>query len=159
MALCHILFMVKEMGNKSLQWKTFFLVIYKVHTISFQTFFVWTFKIVVDSRKFTMLLLYILWDDNFYDSRFKWTATAAFEIHPTKAWLSQLMNFINAIWHFRRTICNKILFETWKKCHRNIWNASDCFSTILHESSISFWVAQEIQGRQRVCEGWEVWEE
>ena len=31
--------------------------------ISFQTFFVWAFKIVVDSWKFTMLLLYILWDD------------------------------------------------------------------------------------------------
>ena len=36
---------------------------YGVHTISFQTFFVWPFKIVVDSWKFMMLLLYILWDD------------------------------------------------------------------------------------------------
>ena len=36
---------------------------YDVHTISFQTFFVWAFKIVVDSWKFTMLFLYILWDD------------------------------------------------------------------------------------------------
>ena len=34
-----------------------------VHSISFQTFFVWAFKILVDSWKFTMLLLYILWDD------------------------------------------------------------------------------------------------
>ena len=33
------------------------------HLISFQTFFVWAFKIVVDSWKFTMLLLYILWHD------------------------------------------------------------------------------------------------
>ena len=31
--------------------------------ISFQTFFICTFKIVVDSWKFCMLLLYILWDD------------------------------------------------------------------------------------------------
>ena len=31
--------------------------------IRFQTFFVWAFKIVVDSWKFTTLLLYILWDD------------------------------------------------------------------------------------------------
>ena len=31
--------------------------------MSFQTFFSWAFKIVVDSWKFTMLLLYILWDD------------------------------------------------------------------------------------------------
>ena len=37
--------------------------IYEVHTISFQTFFVWVFKIVVDSWNFSILLLYILWDD------------------------------------------------------------------------------------------------
>ena len=36
---------------------------YEVHTISFQTFFVWAFEIVVDSWRFSMLLLYILWDD------------------------------------------------------------------------------------------------
>ena len=34
-----------------------------VHSISFQTIFVQAFKIVVDSWKFSMLLLYILWDD------------------------------------------------------------------------------------------------
>ena len=34
-----------------------------VHSIGFQTFFVQAFKIVVDSRKFSMLCLYILWDD------------------------------------------------------------------------------------------------
>ena len=33
---------------------------YEVHTISFHTFFVWAFKIVVDS---CMFLLHILWDD------------------------------------------------------------------------------------------------
>ena len=80
------------------------------------------------------------WLTNFYDFRFKSTATAAIGIHPTKSWLSQLVNFKNAIWHFRRRICNKILFKTWKKCcHRNVWNGSDCFWSILHESS--FWVA------------------
>ena len=36
---------------------------YEVHTISFQTFIVWAFKIVIDSWKFSVLLLYILWDD------------------------------------------------------------------------------------------------
>ena len=34
-----------------------------VHSISFQTFCVQAFKIVIDSWKFSMLLLYILWDD------------------------------------------------------------------------------------------------
>ena len=36
---------------------------YVVPSISFQTFFVQAFKISVDSWKFTMWLLYILWDD------------------------------------------------------------------------------------------------
>ena len=47
----------------------------------FPDFFV---QVVVNSWKFSMLLLYILWD--FYDFRFKWTATAAIGIHPTKIW-------------------------------------------------------------------------
>ena len=37
--------------------------IYVVYSISLQTFFVQAFKIVVDTWKFSMLLLYILWDD------------------------------------------------------------------------------------------------
>ena len=38
------------------------------------------------------------WLTNFYDFSFKWTATEAIGIHTTKAWLSQLVNFKNAIW-------------------------------------------------------------
>ena len=37
--------------------------IYVVHSISCQTFFVQAFEIVIDSWKFSMLLLYILWND------------------------------------------------------------------------------------------------
>ena len=99
-----------------------------MHTISSQTFFVWAFEIVVDSWKFPMLLLYILWDDwpIFMISGSKEQLQQQLEY----TWLSQPVNFKNAIWHFRRTIYNKILFYTWKKCpHRNVWNASDCFST------------------------------
>ena len=63
-----------------------------------------------------MLLLYI-WQifmisaSIFYDFSYKWTDTPGIGIHLTKAWLSQLVNFKNAIWtwgHFRRTIRNKI---------------------------------------------------
>ena len=39
------------------------LVTYVVHSISFQAFFVQAFKIAIDTWKFCMLLLYILWDD------------------------------------------------------------------------------------------------
>ena len=81
------------------------------------------------------------WLNIFFYFTYRWTATAAIGIHPTKACLSQLVNFKNAIWswgYIRRTICSKILFYTWEKCHRNVWNALDGFWTVLHESNISF---------------------
>ena len=53
------------------------------------------------------------WLTNFYDFWFKWTFTTEKGIHPTKAWLSQLVNFKNVIWTYRM-ICNKILFQTLK---------------------------------------------
>ena len=68
-----------------------------VNSLSFQTFFVRAFKSVVHSWKFSMLLLYILWDD-WPILMFKWTATAEIGKHPTKTWLSQLVNLKNAIW-------------------------------------------------------------
>ena len=76
-------------------------------------FLIQAFKIVVDSWNLTMLLLYILWNDWQILKISGSNATAAIGIHPKKPWLSQLANFKNAIWtwgHFRRTICNKILF-------------------------------------------------
>ena len=77
--------------------------------------FVQAFKIVLDSWKFSMLLLYRLWDDwpIFMISGSNEHLQQEIEIHPTKAWLSQLVNFKNAIWTwglFRRMICYKILF-------------------------------------------------
>ena len=71
------------------------------------------------------------WLVNVYDFRFKWTATAAIGIHPTKAWLSQLVNFKNAIWtwgHFRRTICNKNSILNLKKMPQK---RMECFRLLL----------------------------
>ena len=58
----------------------------------FPDFFVPAFKTVVDSWTFSMLLLYMLWDD--YDFRFKWTATAAIGIHPGSHtwWISKMQS-------------------------------------------------------------------
>ena len=76
----------------------------------FPDFLVQAFRIVIDTWKFSLLLLYIIGDDIpiFMISGSKEQLTIG--IHPTKAWLSQRVNFKNAIWHFRRTTCNKILF-------------------------------------------------
>ena len=67
---------------------------------------------------------------NFYDFRFKSTATAAIGIHPSKAWLLQLVNFKHTIWmwgHFRRTICNKIVLNFEKMPQKRM----ECFRLLL----------------------------
>ena len=105
--------------------------IYEGHTISFQTFFVGAFKIVVESWKFTMLLLYILWHDR-----------PIFMISRFNEQLQKQLEYILPKPDCHSWWISKIVFKTWKKCHwNNVWNASDCFSTILHKSSISFRVA------------------
>ena len=58
-----------------------------------------------------------------YDFRFKWIATAAIGIHPTKARLSQRVNFKYAIWHYRRMICNKIVLNLEKMPQKRM----ECF--------------------------------
>ena len=87
-------------------------------------FFVQAFTIAIHLMRWFQLQM------NSYSSNWKYTLL--------KPWLSQLVNFKNAIWHFRRTICNKILFLKLENATENEWNASDYFSTILYESSISF---------------------
>ena len=87
-----------------------FVIIYVVHSIRFQTFLYMHLTLNIQS----VIAIHLMrWLTNFYDFSFKWTATATIGIHLTKAWLSQLVNFKTAVWtwgHFRRAICNKILF-------------------------------------------------
>ena len=65
---------------------------------TFPDFFREAFKIVEDSWKFSTLMLYISWDEwPTFDFRFKWTATAAIGIHPTKPdylswWISKMQS-------------------------------------------------------------------
>ena len=116
---------------------------YEVHTISFQTFFVWAFKMIVDSWKFTKLLLYILWNDCpiFMISGSNEQLQQQLEYTQLKPdchswWISKMQSDT-----LKERYAIRFCFKLGKKCHKNVWNASDCFSTILHESSISFWVA------------------
>ena len=112
-----------------------------MQSISFQKFFVWAFRIVVDSWKFTILLLYILWDD--------WPV---FMISASNEKLQQQLEYtlLKPNCHSRsiskmqsgrldtleERCAIKFCFKLGKKCHRNVWNASDWFWSILHESSI-----------------------
>ena len=93
-----------------------------MYSISFQNLFVQAFKIVVDSWKFTMLFLYILWDD--------WQI---FMLSGSNEQLQQQLEYIllkldcHSWWiskmqwgHFRRTICYKIL-SLWDK-RLSLWD-------------------------------------
>ena len=52
----------------------------------------------------------------------------------------------------------KFCFKLGKKFHRNVGKASDCFSTILHESSMSFWEHKRFkEGREFVRDGERCW--
>ena len=120
--------------------------IYVVPSISFQTFFIQAFKIVVDSRKFSMLLLYILWNDwpifMISDSNEQLQQELEYTLLEPDYhswWISKMQSGHEDTLEKGYSI--KFCSKLGKKCHRNLWNASDCFSTILHESSISFWVA------------------
>ena len=64
------------------------------------------------------------WLTNFYDFSFKWTATAAIEIHPTKAWLSQLVYF--------KSGCEDILEERYaiKYCFKLGKNATETYGML-----------------------------
>ena len=60
----------------------------------------------------------IRWLTNFYDFRFKWTATAAIGIPLAKVWLSQLVNFKNAIWTLKERYEIKFSFKLEKNVTR-----------------------------------------
>ena len=67
------------------------------------------------------------WLTNFYEFSFKWTATAAIGIHPTKAWLSQLVNFKNAIWTLEDRYAIRFCFKLGKMLQKRM----ECFRLLL----------------------------
>ena len=63
--------------------------------------------------QYVVTILLMRWLTNFFLFRCKFIATVGIRVHLTKSWLSQLVNFKNAIWtwgHIRRTICDQVLF-------------------------------------------------
>ena len=54
------------------------------------------------------------WLTHFYDFRFQSTATAVIGIHPTKAWLSQVVNFKNSISTLEEWYVIKFYFKLGK---------------------------------------------
>ena len=124
-----------------------------------QTFCLQAFKIVIDTWKFSMLLVYILWDD--------WPS---FMISDSNQQLQQELEYT-----LLKTDChswgiskmqsgNEDTLEEWyaiKFCFKLGKNTTEtygmlqtAFWSILHELSISFWVTKEIQGRKSEQQIW-----
>ena len=85
--------------------------------------------------KYLIAIHLMRWLTIFFYFRFEWTATAATRIHTTKAWLSLLMNFKNAIWtwEFRRMMCNHHHHH-----HHHVARVARISMTISRHSSLSF---------------------
>ena len=106
----------------------------------FPDIFVQASKIIEVSWKFSMLLLYIFWVDwpIFMISGLNEQLQQELEHTLLKPdchswWISKMQSGCEDTLEERYAV--KLCFKLEKKkCHRNVWNASDCFSTILHES-------------------------
>ena len=96
--------------------------------------------------QYVMLLQFILWDDwpifmisgsnQQLQQELKYTLLKP-DCHTW--WISKMQSGRGDTLEEQYTI--KFCIKVGKKCHRNVWNASDCFWSILHESSSGFWVA------------------
>ena len=105
-------------------------------------FFVQKCKIVVDSWKFSMSLLYIVWDDWPIFIISGWNEQLQQELEYTliKPLCHSLLNFKNAIWtwwHFRKTICNKIVFNLEKMLQKRM----ECFRLLLEHL---LWIENQV---------------
>ena len=119
---------------------------YVVHSISFQTVLVQAFKIVIDSWKFNMLLLYISWDD--------WPI---FMISASNEQLQQQLEYTllkpdcHSWWISKMQSGCEDTLEEWyaiKFCFRLGKNVTETYGMLqtafrpsCMKSSISFWVA------------------
>ena len=122
-----------------------------VHSIRFQTFFVQAFKIGVESWKQYVIATHLMrWLTNFYDFSFKWTATEGIGIHSTKAWLSPLLNFKNAIWKWGQYAI-KFCFKLGKNATEMYGMLQTAFwPSCMNRASVFEWLKRFKEGTESV---------
>ena len=80
------------------------------------------------------------WLTNLYDFRFKWTAKKEIGIHPTKSWLSQLVNCKNAIWTLEEWYAIKLCFILGKNATETYGMLQTAFeASCLNRASVFEW--------------------
>ena len=91
------------------------------------------------------------WMTNLYDFSFKLTATAAIGIHPIKAWLSQLVNFKNAIWTLEEQYAIKFCFKLGKDATETYGMLQIAFRpSCMNHTSVFAWRKRFKEGRKSV---------
>ena len=88
------------------------------------------------------------WMTNFYDFSFKSTATTGIGIHPTKAWLSQLVNFKNVIWTLEERYAIKFCFKFGKNVTETYGMLQTAFwPSCMNRASVFEWHKRFKEGR------------
>ena len=95
------------------------------------------------------------WLTFFYDFRLKWTVTAGIGIHPTKAWLSQQVNFIIAIWtwgNLEERYAIKFCFKLGKNAVTETYAMlpTDFGATCMNRATGFVWHKRFKEGRESV---------
>ena len=151
--LCHILLLVYTVHGKMRLTEILYL---RAVFNKFQDFF-WTG--IIFCRRLLQILYVIAihlmrWLTNFYDFRFKWTAAAGIGIQTTKARLSQLVKFRNAIWtwrHFKRTFAIKLCFKLAKNATETYGMLQTAFGAFcMNRASVFEWHKRFKEGRDSV---------
>ena len=90
------------------------------------------------------------WPTNFYD--FSWNEQLQLQLEYTL--LSLIVTagqFKNAIWHFTRTICHKILFQNWKKATETYGMLQTAYGPCcINQASVFEWHKRFKEGRESV---------
>ena len=143
----------KNLSKLASNYKSRSVSLYDVHTIIFQTFFVQVFKIVVDSWKFSILLLYILWDE--------WLI---FMISASNQRLQQELEYTLLNPDCHRSGISKLQSDTWeeryaiKLCFKLEKNATETYgmlqtafgSSFMKRASVFEWHNRFKEGRESV---------
>ena len=126
------------------------------YLISFQIFFVLVFKIVIDSWKFSMLLLYIFWDDwpIFMISGSNEQLQPQLEYTLLKSnchswWISKMQSGHEDTLEERYTI--KFCFELGKNATEMYWMLQTAFGqSFMNRASVFEWHKRFKEGRESV---------
>ena len=105
---------------------------------------------IISKIQYVIAIHLMRWMTNFYDFRFKWTATAAIGIHPTKAWLSQLVNFKKQSDTLKERYAIKLCFKLATKTYGML--PTDFRPSCRNQASVFEWHKRFKEGRESMRE-------